>query len=100
MDNTRDQDLVKRFGRIVRIALSLSICFLVVGSALATVKPSIARIFQLLGYGFFAVILLALLGKQVSYARRRNELIPSSRTVRMLKNDTIFRQYDRACPAD
>ncbi|KAF4213267.1 hypothetical protein CNMCM5878_000162 [Aspergillus fumigatiaffinis] len=80
-DNIRDQAQVKRFGKIVRLALSLSICFLVVGSALATVKPSIARIFQLLGYCFFALILLGLLANQVSFLRKSHELIPSSRTV-------------------
>jgi hypothetical protein len=65
----------------------LSICYLVVGSSLATVKPSIARIFQLLGYGFFALILLGLLARQVSFLRKSHELIPSSRTVSLLNHD-------------
>lgn len=59
----------------------MSICYLVVGSSLATIKPSIARSFQLLGYGFFALILLGLLARQVSFLRKSHELIPSSRTV-------------------
>jgi hypothetical protein len=58
-----------------------------VGSSLATVKPNIARIFQLLGYGFFALILLGLLARQVSFLRKNHELIPSSRTVSMLNHD-------------
>jgi putative Mn2+ efflux pump MntP len=80
-DNIRDRAQVKHFSKIIRLALSLSICYLVVGSSLATIKPSIARIFQLLGYGFFALILLGLLARQVSFLRKSHELIPSSRTL-------------------
>ncbi|GFF91253.1 hypothetical protein IFM47457_10074 [Aspergillus lentulus] len=86
-DNIRDRAQVKHFSKIFRLALSLSICYLVVGSSLATIKPSIARIFQLLGYGFFALILLGLLARQVSFLRKSHELIPSSRTVSMLNHD-------------
>ncbi|KAH1509842.1 hypothetical protein KXX21_006361 [Aspergillus fumigatus] len=72
---------VKHFSKIFRLALSLSICYLIMGSSLATIKPSIARSFQLLGYSFFALILLGLLARQVSFLRKSHELIPSSRTV-------------------
>ncbi|KAH1506489.1 hypothetical protein KXW61_002108 [Aspergillus fumigatus] len=80
-DNIRDRAQVKHFSKIFRLALSLSICYLIMGSSLATIKPSIARSFQLLGYSFFALILLGLLARQVSFLRKSHELIPSSRTV-------------------